>query len=585
MPVPPVFVKIQGVDKLSGVLNTATARLTKFGKSASTVGRRMSMGLTLPIVAAGAAIFMTAANFEKSMNKVSALTQASTQDMSKMREEAKRLGIETQFSASEAADAMGFLGMAGWKTNQILKGTPALLNLAAASQTELARTADIASDIMGAFQISAKDTGHVADVLAATTASANVNLEMLAESFKDAGPVARMAGASLKDTAVAIGFLGNIGIKGTKAGTALKNMFIRLASPTGAAATMIERLGLKVADSSGNLLPYADILADLAGKMTNLGTREKIKVLDAIFGKRVIAGAAALTDDIRGVNSGFRELSESLSNVNGRAEKMAEIMMKGAPGSIKRFLSALEGLQIALGEAGLTSAISSVLIKLTGFLRKMADANPETLKWIMAILGVVAVLGPLIFIAGQVAIAIGALIPVIISLGGALMFLAANPIVLIIAAIAALVVGLVLLWKEWDIISNLWVTGVRVMAGAVVGFFRWMWEGIKGFIDKAIALLMKLLKVILMVMFPLPFLAAKLGAKFLPENIRAKIGFLTGGGEETARPADILQQERAQRSEFQGVMRFENVPPGARVEIEKGDIDLETDTGLLLGTP
>jgi len=276
--------------------------------------------------------------------------------------------------------------------------------------------------------------------------------------------------------------------------------------------------------------------------------------------------------------------------------------MEGAPGAFKRFASAWEGAMIAIGEAGLVDAITGMVEKAVELLRWVADLNPELLKWMTIILALVAAIGPMLIVVGQMAIAINALIPVVMGLGGAMAFLAANPIILIIAAIIALIAVFVLFWDEWKAIGTAWVAGVKIMIDAVMGFFNdmWtglkegvkvmadvlvgffekMWVGIKKFIDNAIKFLLKLLKVILMVMFPLPFLAAKLGAKFLPANIRSKISFLTGDTGESATPKDILQQQ-GQASEFQGLMRFENVPPGARVEVEKGELDIETDTGLL----
>jgi TP901 family phage tail tape measure protein len=466
MAIQPIRIVIQGIDKFSSTIGQSTKKIQKFGKDVSQVGRKMTMGLTIPIIALGAQVVNTTTNFEKSMNKVEALTQATTEDMLKMRDAAKSLGITTQFSASEAADAMGFLGMAGWKTNQILLGTPHLLDLAAASQTDLARTADIASNIMGAFRIEAKDTGMVADLLAATTASSNVNLEMLAETFKDAGPIAHAAGVGIRDISTAIGFLGNIGIQGTKSGTALKNMFTRLASPESKAAKILKHFNVVTEDSMGNLRPYADILTDLSGKMADLGTAEKLKVLDAIFGKRVIAGAAALTEDITKVNSGFRDLSNALSNTDGRAKKMAETMLKGAPGAFKKFTSAWEGMVIAIGESGLVEAIAGILTKLTGLIRKIADTNPEILKMATIFGAIVAAIGPLLMIIGPIISGFGALMGAIASAGGVIALLS-NPIGWIIGGILALVGAIVLMKKKFGMSIKSMISGMLAFAGPI----------------------------------------------------------------------------------------------------------------------
>ena len=212
-----------------------TAKLRKnikgFGNGMSSVGKSMTVGLTAPIAAFGASTISTAVKFEQSMNKVEALTKATGKPLIKMRDLAKDMGASTQFSASQAADAMGFLGMAGMNTNQILTATPAILDLAAASGTDLARSADIASNIMGAFGLKAKDMTHIANVLARTTAGANVDMNMLAESMKAAGPVAKSYGLSIEETSAAIGLLGNVGIQGSLAGNSLKNMMLNLTAP------------------------------------------------------------------------------------------------------------------------------------------------------------------------------------------------------------------------------------------------------------------------------------------------------------------------------------------------------------------
>jgi len=608
MAIAPIKIIITAVDDFSKTLGKNQRALQKFGGGMKSAGRAMSLGLTLPLVALGASAIKTSTEFERAMNKVEALTQAGAQGMKDMRDSAKKLGIETQFSASEAADAMGFLGMAGWKTNEILEGTPHLLNLAASSQMDLARTADIASNIMGAFRIEARDTGKVADILAATTASSNVNLEMLAETFKNAGPIAKTAGASIKDLAVAAGFLGNIGIQGAQAGTALKNMFIKLATPGGRAAQILDHFGIKVADAAGNMRPYADVLTDLSGKMADLGSQKKLMILNELFGKRVIAGAAALTDDLKGVNSGFRELSASLSNVDGRAKSMADTMLKGAPGAFKMLASAWEGFQIAIGESGLLEWVTELLTKLTMFIRKIANLNPNILKMAVIIGAVVAALGPMLVIIGSVISAIGSIGGAIAGAGGAIAILS-NPIGWFVGAILGLIALAVAMKTQFGFSLKKVAMGFLVLSGPIGWITAFFIKNFSRFLPflKLLGLGFMLLgKLILFIFWPVfklfEMIGGVIGPLFdmimslieaitrlvLPKWLEKKIG-LTANGDETTTPAagDLVAETGGvikSKNENTTNIKIEN-RTGAEIttDTEQGEVNLDVDRGLAFG--
>lgn len=602
MAIQPIRIVIQGIDKFSSTIGQSQKRIEKFGKSMSRVGRTMTAGLTLPIVAFGASAVQSTTKFETAMNKVEALTQASTGQMNQMRSVAKKLGMETQFSASEAADAMGFLGMAGWQTNDILKGTPHLLNLAAASQTELARTADIASNIMGAFGIEASETNRVADILAATTASSNVNLEMLAESFKDAGPIAKVAGASLKDTAVAIGFLGNIGIQGSKSGTALKNMFTRLASPVGKAAGLLEDLGIKVSDAEGNMRPYANILGELSGKMVNLGSQQKIAVLDELFGKRVIAGASALTNDITKVNSGFKQLSQALSNVDGRAQSMAETMMKGAPGAFKRLTSAWEGLMIAIGESGLLNAVAVIVEKLVVGIRKLAGVSPRLMKLGVIFAGVVAAIGPLLMILGPIVVLVAKLSGAIASAGGVIALLS-NPIGWVIAGIVALTAVIVAMKTKFGLSMKSMFAGLMFLSGPIgwiVAIFIKNWSKILPFLKLIGIGFVVLGKLAMYVLWPVFKLLEVLGGILgwvtgllldllsvltrlvLPKWLEQKIGLTPGETAENFQAESIAGRAGVvNKNENETKITIEDrAGVNLKTETQKGTVDTQVMRGL-----
>lgn len=380
--------------------------IKNFGKGVSGVGKSMTLGLTAPITAFGVSTIKTAINFEQSMNKVAALTKATGKPLNNMRELAKKLGSETQFSASQAADAMSFLGMTGFNTNQILQATPAILDLAAASGTELARSADIASNIMGAFGLKAKDMTRVADVLAATTASANVDMEMLAESMKVSAPIAKMYGLSLEETSAAMGLLGNVGIQGSLAGNSLKNMMLNLTAPTSRAKKLIKGIGVDVLKTDGSMRSLTDILADLGPALSKIPKAKQLAVLNEVFGKRAIAGAGELVTQALavgedGVNA-IERFTNSLKNADGTASKMAKTMQKGAPGAVKSLASAFEGLQIAIAESGVLEIFTDIVKGLTGILRKLSQTNPTFLKMASIAAVVVAAIGPLLVAFGAI---------------------------------------------------------------------------------------------------------------------------------------------------------------------------------------
>ena len=421
--------------------------LTRIGTGFRNVGNTLTTSVTLPIVGAGAAIITTAARFEKSMNKVRALTGATGKDFISLRELAKKLGATTKFSASQAADAMSFLGMAGFSTNEILQATPDLLNLAASSNIELARAADIASNIMGAFNIKASETGRVADVLAAVTASSNVNMEQLAESMKFAGPIAFQFGASLEDTAAAAGLLGNLGIQGTLAGTALRRSFLALAAPTTEASKLLSAAGITVTDSSGKMRRFGDIMTDLGKRLGNLPRQAQLQILDKLFGKIGITGASALKEF--GKTGELIRFSNQMKNVTGTAKKMADIMNSGATGSVISLKSALEGLAISIADSGILQFFTDVVRDITDFVRSVTKTNPVLFRLGVVLGVVVSVLGPLLALIGLITTGMSTLTTVASVFAGVLSFLV-SPIGLIIASLAALGTGIFLLTKNFD---------------------------------------------------------------------------------------------------------------------------------------
>lgn len=396
---------------LQGQSEKLRKSLSKTGGRMKSIGSGMTLALTAPIVGVGAAIIKTSANFQTGMNKVEALTGATGKSLDDMRKLARQLGRDTQFSATQAADAMGFLGMAGFNSNQILQATPGLLNLAAASGIELARAADIASNVMGAFNLDASKSGMVADVLAKTTASANVDMEMLAETFKDAAPVALKYGATIQDLAALTGKLGDAGIQGSKAGTTLKNMFLKISAPSKRAKQILGALGVEAVDPlTKKLRPMTNVLAQLnkGFKDKGLTQAQKLAVLNEVFGTRAIAGAGVLLESVKKIDPAtgkvvdtVTELTNKLNGSNGAAKKMADTLMKGLPGAMKRLSSATEAMLLSFGfQGGFAGVAEAVIEKLIKLVNWFGSLDKTTMKLIGVVAGVVAVAGPMLTIFG-----------------------------------------------------------------------------------------------------------------------------------------------------------------------------------------
>jgi len=554
--------------------------MKKMGGNMKRVGKSMTASLTLPIGLAGAKIISTAVDFQKSMNRVGALTRTIIQGkvapaFKALEEQAKTLGSTTAFSAREVADAMGFLAQAGFKTDEIMQSIGSTLNLAAASNTDLARTADIASNIMGAFKIEAKDMSRVADVLSLTTASANVDMEMLAESMKDAAPIAKQFGASLEETAALTGMLGNIGIQGSKAGTTLKAMFTRLSAPTPKANKLLKKLGLTIRkEGTTELKSMSDILSELAPKLKNLPKDTNLAVLSELFGLRGIAGGAEL------VSQAFEKgkdpigtFTEILQKSQGTAQDMANTLMRGAPGAIKRFVSAFEGAALAIADSGLLEFFADVLDVMTKFFQRIKKTSPRLLKFITVIAGITAVIGPLIVVLGTLLIVIGAITaPIWIVIG-------------VIAALAAVIAALIIWWQPikeffmgWGQLIFLLLGPIGLLAVAAINIIKY-WEPIKAFFSSLWANIVDSfstgIKSILSLIKLLPGgaliggLAGMIGGVEPGGSLGAKVG-----AEDKIK--DISSNRSIERTNNANVnVDFTNLPRGTKVQSEsEGPLNL-----------
>ena len=249
-------------------------KLQSAGDKIAGVGTKL-MPVTGAVAAAGTAAVKTAADFESAMARVSAVSGATGSDLDALSEKAREMGSKTKFSASEAADAMNYMAMAGWKTEDMLSGIEGVMNLAAASGEDLATTSDIVTDALTAFGLSAKDSGHFADVLAAASSNANTNVSMMGETFKYCAPIAGSLGFSVEDTAEAIGLMANAGIKSTQAGTSLRTIMTNLSGEVKICGASIGQVTVATTNADGSMRSLSDILADCRTAFYGLTESEK----------------------------------------------------------------------------------------------------------------------------------------------------------------------------------------------------------------------------------------------------------------------------------------------------------------------
>ena len=384
----------QETEQTSRALKQQTQRLEKMQTARANISRGMATAANMMFVghaagqvgraAAGllSSPIQTAVGFEEAMSGVGAVARSSSEEIAALTSKAKELGATTRYSAVESAQGMKYLAMAGFSTGQIMASLPGVMNMATAGAADLGRASDISSDILSAFGLQASDMGRVADTLTATFTRSNTTLEMLGETMKYVGPVARTAGMGLEETSAMAGLLGNVGIKASQAGTTLRAMLQRLAAPTGAAATTLRSLGVEVQDLDGNVRAVPDILGELAAATAEMGSGERLAVLKTLFDAEAAAGVSELI--AKEGAKGVTQFTEILKGAEGEAARVARQMDDNAAGGFKAMNSAIEGLKIGFGDL-LLPAVRTITTMITGLTRRMnsfVETWPNLSRWI-----------------------------------------------------------------------------------------------------------------------------------------------------------------------------------------------------------
>jgi TP901 family phage tail tape measure protein len=417
----------------------------------------------------------------------------SVNTMDKLSELAKQMGSETAFSASECAEALNYLALAGYDTQEMCDTLPTVLNLAAAGDIDLASASDMVTDAMSALGMGVDDAGTMVDQMAKTASTTNTSVSQLGEGILTIGATAKSIKGGTAELNTALGILANNGIKGAEGGTHLRNVILSLQSPTDTAASCLDTLGVSVYDSEGNMRSLNDILGDLNTSMDGMTSEEKSNIISNIFNKTDLSSVNAL---LANTGDTWDDLQQSITDSGGAAEQMADTQLDNLQGQLTILKSALEGLAISFGEL-LLPAIKSIVSFLQKFVDKLNSMDEGTKKVIVTVALVVAALAPVLIVVGKVISAVGTIMTIVPKVAGVIntvkgafaalnATMLANPIFLIIAAITALVAAFIYLWNTNEDFRQFWIdlwNGIKDVAvavwNAIKDFFANVWEGIK----------------------------------------------------------------------------------------------------------
>lgn len=497
--------------------------LTQAGQSLTSVGTALTAGVTAPVVALGAAAIKTGSEFSTAMSKVQALSGASAEDMQKLEATAREMGATTVFSASDAADALGYMALAGWDTQQSIDGLPGILNLAAASQMELGAASDLVTDYLTAFNMEASQASEMADVLAYAQANSNTTTEQLGEAFKNCAVNANGFGLSVQETTALLGKLADSGLKGSEAGTALTAVFRDMTQKMENGAIAIGNTNVQVMDANGNFRNMTDIIRDVEAATEGMGDAEKQAALmttftaDSIKAMGILTGASA---------EEIEKFTNELYNCEGTAQEMADTMNDNLAGDMAELQSAFEEFSLTLYDK-LEPALRKIVQVATKLIQAIGKIPAPVMQAITIIVALVATIGPLLLIIGKTIMAvqkmyktfmmlkallsIGSIVAKLASmwetlqivmlyvsgfitstlipaLGALWAFMLANPITFVIAAIAALIAIFVLLWNKCEGFRNFWINLWESCKSAITNFYnhnKSTFDAIKNFFTTA----------------------------------------------------------------------------------------------------
>lgn len=461
---------VKTFEKKSNSMTTAVGSIMK------STGASMTKYISAPLFGVGVAAAKVGGDFEEQMSRVKAISGATGKSFDELRQQAVDLGAKTAFSAKESAAGMENLASAGFSAQEIMKAMPGLLDLAAVSGGDVALASENTATALRGFGLEASEAGHVADVFARAAADTNAEVGDMGEALKYVAPVANSMGISLEETAAAIGIMSDAGIKGSQAGTTLRGALSRLARPTKAMQDTMDNLGVSFYDADGKMKPLKTQVELLKKAFEGLTPEQQQNALVTLYGQESLSGMMALID--KGPDS-LGKLTKSLKDSDGAADDMARTMQDNMNSSIEKMFGAFESAAIVIQKI-LAPSIKKVADAISGLVEKFVSAPESTQKLVVAIGAIVAAIGPLIFMIGSVIIWINRVKVAFKALSESsklfsglskAMGLLTNPVFLVIAAVALLVVGFIYLWNTSEDFRNFWIG---------------LWEGIKSAVSSAV---------------------------------------------------------------------------------------------------
>lgn len=474
---------VSAYQAAGGGLAGVAAQGAVVGAKMASVGKAMTLGVTLPLIGIGAAGVKTAADFDSTMALMQVNSGASGQQMKQLSDLAMKMGSDTVFSAGEAASAMLELSKGGMKNAEIAGGgVQAAMALAATEGMDLAQAAGVVGTQMATFGLKAKDASKITDMLAAGSLASKASVQDLADGMKYVGSSAAAMGMPMDDAVTSLTMLNQAGLDGTTAGTSLNRMLLGLAAPSKNAAKAFGEYGVSLTDAKGQMLPMREVIGQLQDKLGGLSDTERAAALKRMFGVEGMRAANILMAD--GVK-GYDKYNAAV-NQQGKAQDMANARMSGMAGALEKMRGSLETAAQAVG-----NALEPVVLTVSGGIEKVANAFtalPAGVQTgIVAILGVAAAIGPVLLVVGKIASGFGAMVSVVGSVGGALSTLVgvvrtamsaitgvmmANPWILIVVALVAVVALIV---THWETVKSYLATAwqwISATAGAI-------WSGIQ----------------------------------------------------------------------------------------------------------
>jgi TP901 family phage tail tape measure protein len=433
-------------------LTNTGAKLQSVGRSMTSFGKNWSMKVTAPIVGMGALMLKTGMDFESSLSNVQAVSGATGDELALLEAKAREMGAQTSKSASEAADGLGYMALAGWDTQQMIEGLEPVLRLSEAANIDLGRASDLVTDSMSALQIEVKDLPQYLDNIAEASRSSNTSIDQLMQAYVTAGGNLAQFNVPLDESTALLGLLANRGLKGSEAGRALNAIMVNLTSGTGQAGKALEDLNISAFDADGQFIGLEETLRLVKDRTKDMTDEQRAQYISMIAGKEHLKSFQGL---LAGLDDEYVDLKGSVSDANGALDEMATTMQDNARGNVARLKSAFEELSIQFS-AHMLPAFTSLTEKAMDLVQWFSELDDGTKETIVQMGVLAAAVGPAAVVLGNLTTTIGGVVGAAGKLAGAIaakgglvaaLGALANPVTLTIAGVAA-VAGGIYLWNK-----------------------------------------------------------------------------------------------------------------------------------------